>query len=97
MTRRSTATAKTDAMRLPIRLRFRIPPHGFGQRLDTMHRGLGQNIEVGLYAIHSSPALGSDGLAVYFSDFCQAGSFMEAFPELELAIPVPFPATRTPY
>jgi len=82
---RTASNAKTVAMRFPIRVRLIAPITGFGTRLEAIHTWLGREVGKGRYAVHTSPAIGTDGLGVYFFDLEAAQKFLAAFPDLPLA------------
>jgi putative SOS response-associated peptidase YedK len=85
MGRRTTPQKKTDDAAFPVRIRFAMPPRGFGNRLDDLHIWLGKEIGSGQYAVHSSPGIAMDALGVYVRDLACAQALLIAFPDLALA------------
>ena len=85
MVRRTTPQKKTDEAAFPVRIRFAIPPRGFGMRLDDLHRWLRTEIGCGEYAVHSSPAMAMDAIGVYLRDAECAQALIGAFPDFVLA------------
>lgn len=87
MNRRSTPAAKRDDNAFPIRIKFAVPPGGLGKRLDEMMAWLRANLPGDLHAVHSARAIGGSACAIYFISLADAGRFLEAFPDVELAVP----------
>lgn len=87
MTRRSTPSAKRDDDAFPIRIKLAVPSDGLGKRLDELMAWLRDNLPRESYAVHSARAIGGSAMAVYFLTFTDAGTFLDAFPDLPLAVP----------
>ncbi len=87
MNRRSTPSAKRDDDAFPIRLKFAVPPEGLGKRVDEINAWLRFSLPPGGFAVHSARTIGGSAMAVHFLDFKVAARFLEAFPDLPLALP----------
>ena len=96
MVRRSTPIAKTDDAAFPVRVKLRIPPRGFGTRLDDVHRWLSNEVGAGQYAVHPAPSTGGNAMAVHLLDVEGAHSFLTHFSDLALADGTLSPAYSTP-
>lgn len=85
MSRRSTPQRKIDDTAFPVRVKFKVPPLGFGGKLDEIGYWLNNNLEREEFAMHSCSATCADALAIYFRDTVTADRFVRAFPDVELA------------
>lgn len=97
MVRRSTPQKKTDELAFPVRVRFEVPPRGFGMRLNDLHQWLSDEIGPGHYAVHSSYALAMDGMAVHLRLPEDATALVQAFPDFVLADGVDCVSYSSPY
>lgn len=79
--RRSPAQKKLDERAFPVRLRFRVPPSGFGNRLVDVDIWLDRHVGRAECARHSDEGC----LAIYFRTPAAAAALVEAFPDFELA------------
>ncbi len=96
MSRRTTPQKKTDERAFPVRVRFEVPGNGLGLRLGDLHRWLNREIGAGFFAVHSSPGLGTDALAVYLCDAEGARELVTAFPDFQLADGTQSPSYYSP-
>ncbi len=87
MNRRTTPAAKRDDEAFPIRVKIAVPSEGLGKRLDAMHAWLRDNLPGNCHAVHSARMIGGSAMAVYFLSLADAGTFLEAFPDVPLALP----------
>lgn len=81
MARRSTPSKKIDDAAFPIRVKIKVPPRGFGQRLDLYNAWLTGNLSTREWAHHSIDRASG----FYFRSLETAERFLATFPELELA------------
>lgn len=85
MARRSTPQSRIDKAAFPVRLRLEVPRNGMGLTLNEIYRWLRDEVGAGNYAVHSSAALGGDGLGIYLRDVECARAFAARFHDLPLA------------
>lgn len=85
MPRRSTPQRKIDDTAFPVRVKFRVPPLGFGGKLDEIGYWLNNSLERDDFAMHSCSTTCADAMAIYFRDTQTADRFVRAFPDVELA------------
>ncbi|MGI9354268.1 MAG: hypothetical protein ACR2PF_03765 [Rhizobiaceae bacterium] len=86
MGRRSTAQKSIDERAFPERVRFEVPPGGFGSRLNDVFVWLKTEIGPGDYAVHSSTATaGLQAIGVNMRDIEAAQAVATALPEFALA------------
>lgn len=97
MNRRTSPQKKKDEVAFPVRVRIVVPPRGLGQMLDLMQIWLRAEIGTGNFATHSSAALGSDAMAIYFRSLADARRFLERFPDLRLADGLGASSYQSPY
>jgi len=76
---------KRDDLAFAVRRKIKVPDGGLGKLLDRMVEWLRGNIAAGEYASHSAPCVGGSAAAFYFRDVEAALTFIQAFPEAELA------------
>lgn len=87
MNRRSTPSAKRDDDAFPIRIKFAVPPEGLGKQLDVINAWLRANLQPATFAVHSARTIGGSAMAIYFTGLADAAAFVEAFPDVPLALP----------
>jgi len=85
MSRRTTSRAIADDSAYPIRIKFKTPPRGFGNRLTELHQWLARECGSGLYAVHPAPTTGGDAIGVYVRSVEVLPRLLAAFPDLESA------------
>jgi len=86
MNRRTTPPAQRDDDAFPIRLKFAVPPEGLGKRLDDINDWLKGRLPPAAFAVHNARALGTSAMAIHFNAIADAINFLEAFPDLPLAL-----------
>lgn len=86
MNRRSTPSAKRDEDTFPIRVKLAVPAGGLGKDLDVMNAWLRGHLP-GRHAVHSARTIGGSAMAVHFLSLADAAAFLDAFPDLPLAMP----------
>jgi hypothetical protein len=86
MNRRSTPSATRDDDAFPIRIKLAVPPDGLGKDLDAMMAWLREHL-TSRHAVHSARTIGGSAMAVYFTSLADAAAFLEAFPDMPLAMP----------
>ena len=96
MSRRSTPQRDIDDRAVPIRVKVRVPPTGLGAVLTDLELWLAAEVFPGEYAHHHSQTLGGDAMAFYFRRIKDAGRFLEAFPQLEMADGTTSPGYTSP-
>lgn len=87
MPRRSITPRTLDDAAFPVRLKFCVPPNGFGQILIEILRWLRREVGHGNFAHHDAETLveEEETLAIHFRRLQDASAFMAAFPDLQLA------------
>ena len=79
MTRKTTPAKKAAELRFPVRVRFAVPPSGFGANLDLMHDWLRLNLGPENHGWHGDNIPGVDATSLYCSDLAKALEFQEVF------------------
>ena len=86
MVRRSTPRSKTDDRAFPVRVKVRNPVGGPNWLpMAQAEVWLREHLGAGEYAHHGQPSFDCHAMAFYFRTVDAARSFLEAFPEFELA------------
>ena len=85
MVRRTRLQSKTDDLAYPIRVKFKVPPHGLQGMSARLSAWLNENMGHRRYAKHSAQVIAGQGMALYFRTLEDAQRCVEAFPELEIA------------
>lgn len=76
-----SAQKTLDERAFPVRIRFIIPPNGFGTRMAEARVWLNEQVGRADHATHAD----NGALALYFRTPAPAMRFLEAFPDFALA------------
>ena len=87
MSRRSQSSATIADRTFPVRIKIEIPPNGLGQLIEEVDRWLLRELGAGNYGQGPASAIGYDASAWHFRSLADAQRFLDAFPELDLAMP----------
>ena len=86
MTYHATRQRKADERAFPVRLNFKVPGMGMGQRLNDLHEWLARTEGRENFAIWPGPRMGSsDVIGVHLRTCAVAAALAAEFSDLELA------------
>ena len=94
MAKHTNRSQRHDELAFPLRLKFVVPPCGFGRALDPVVEWLTREVGTGNYAWHNAPGFACSSAAFYFKSIEVAQAFVSAFPDLLLADGTRSPAYR---